>query len=177
MVLGAEKKAPYVVGNIDGNVIVADFGDNDHVLFLLMGAALAEIQCFEYSVASVLSLIIAPRSDGEMDSKFETILNKQFDARLSELIRNLQKHTKHTEYPDALEKGRKSRNFVVHNFLRKFGWPMMEDKEYLEAIAELQKCREDVSNADMTCARILADQELTDVIVVHFDPKAGISEL
>ena len=74
-------------------------------------------------------------------------------------------------------KGRKSRNFVVHNFLRQFGWPMMDDKEYLEAIAKLQQCREDVSNADMTCAHILADQELTDVIVVHFDPKVGISEL
>jgi hypothetical protein len=104
MVFGAEKKAPYVVGNIDGNIIVADFGDNDHVLFLLMGAALAEIQCFEYSVAHVLSLIIAPRSDGGMASTFETILNKQFDARLSELIRNLRKYSKHSEFPDALEK-------------------------------------------------------------------------
>jgi len=54
---------------------------------------------------------------------------------------------------------------------------MMDDKEYLEAIAKLQQCREDVSNADTTCAHILADQELTDVIVVHFDPKVGISEL
>jgi hypothetical protein len=177
MVFGAEKKAPYVIGNIDGNVILADFGDRDHVLFLLMGAALAEIQCFEYSAAHVLSLIIVPRSDGRMDLALETILNTQFDARLSELIRNLRKYSKHTEYPDALEKGRKSRNFVVHSFLRKFGWPMMEDKEYVEAIAELQKCRKDISNADMTSAHILADQQLTDVIVVHFDPKAGMSEL
>ena len=107
MVFGAEKKAPYVIGNIDGNVVLADFGDRDHVLFLLMGAALAEIQCFEYSAAHVLSLIIAPRSHGRMDSQLETILNKQFDARLSELIRSLRKYSKHTEYSDALEKGRK----------------------------------------------------------------------
>jgi hypothetical protein len=54
---------------------------------------------------------------------------------------------------------------------------MAEDKEYLEAIKRLQKCREDFRNADMACARILADKKLTDVIVIHFDPEAGISEL
>jgi hypothetical protein len=50
MVFGAERKAPYVIGQIDGNTIIVNFGDNDRILFLLMGAALAEIQCFEFSV-------------------------------------------------------------------------------------------------------------------------------
>jgi hypothetical protein len=99
MVFGAEKKAPYVIGHIGGSTIVANFGDNDRVLFLLMGAALAEIQCFEYSTAHVLSLIIAPRSEGGgLDNKFESILNKHFDARLSELIINLRKHSKDEAY-------------------------------------------------------------------------------
>ena len=53
---------------------------------------------------------------------------------------------------------------------------MTEDKEYLEAIADYRNVEEDITNADMMCAHILADQQLTDVIVVHFDPKAGISE-
>jgi hypothetical protein len=54
---------------------------------------------------------------------------------------------------------------------------MTEDKEYLQAIRSLQKCRQDFRDADMACTNILADQRLTDVIVVGFDPETRAFEL
>jgi len=139
MVFGIEKTDDYVVGNIAGHIITANFGENDRVLFLFMGAALAEIQCFEFSIAHAVSLITAPRDGKGLSDEFTNIMDDNFNARLVQLIRALREHDKDQKYADALEQGRKSRNFVVHEFLRKFEWPMEAGGEYLQAILELQK--------------------------------------
>jgi hypothetical protein len=177
MGFGIEKTDDYVVGRIAGHIITANFGENDRMLFLFMGAALVEIQCFEFSVAHAVSLIIAPRSEGKgLGDDFNDIVEDNFNKRLARLIHVLRKHGKDHTYADTLEQARKSRNFLVHEILRKFEWPMDKDDGYLRALLEIKERRNDIHNAEMACARILADRTLLDVIVLHYDEQTAMSE-
>ena len=178
MGFGVEKTDDYVVGCIAGHLITANFGENDRLLFLFMGAALAEIQCFEFSVAHTVSLITAPRSESKgLGDDFNDIVEDNFNKRLARLIHVLRRHGKDHTYADTLDQARKSRNFLVHETLRKFEWPMEQDGEYLRALLEIKERRNHIHNAEMACAGILADRKLRDVIVLHYDEQTGISEL
>ena len=91
MAFGTQKDTDCIVGNVGGCIVTSNFSYNDRVLFLLMGAALGEIQCFEFSVAHTIALIIAPRSKKSIidSDRFTSILNQRFDETLGKLIRLL----------------------------------------------------------------------------------------
>lgn len=139
-----------------------------------MGAALAEVQCFEYVVAHALALIMSPRSqDGGLTAEFETQLSQKFDCTLGRLIVILKKHAGQSESAKTLETALKQRNRFIHGFLGKYGWPVMEDSLYIEAIRELQKIRSDIANGARAASQVLADQALHDVIVIELDRNTG----
>ena len=130
---------PYVVGNIGGQLITANFGNNDRVLFLLMGAALAEIQSFEFLLAQMLSLLVAPReASGLSSNDLERLLADNFEKCMGPLIKAVRKHTDDGEDAQALEIALNNRNSFTHRFLREHKWPMDTDEDYVTAIQHLQ---------------------------------------
>jgi len=178
MVFGQETVETYVLGNVGGQLVADNFGNNDRILFVLMGAALAEIQSFEFTIARVISLIAAHDDDGGIKGDtFERILEENFDKCMGHLIKAVRKHCKNPQYAPTLEVALQNRNLFVHRFLRKHGWPMSKDEDYLDAVQHVQKIRESIWDADAVAAHILAEKELTDVAVIKFDPESGFTEL
>src|SRR6266705_1361582 len=69
-----------------------------------------------FSIAHAVSLIIAPQDEGKgLGDEFNNIMDDKFNARLVQLIIALREHDKNQKYADALEQGRKSRNFLFTN--------------------------------------------------------------
>jgi hypothetical protein len=176
MVFGQEKVETYVLGTVGGQLVTANFGNNDRVLFLLMGAALAEIQSFEFLVVHVLSLIAA-QSDNIKSENLDTLLEENFEKCMGPLIKAVRKHCNNPAYAPTLECALQNRNLFIHRFLRQHAWPMDNDDDYLKAIRHVQDIRKSIWDANTIAHRILAEKELNGVVVIEFDPEAGFKEL
>jgi hypothetical protein len=106
---------PLRVGN---GVFQFQRGRNDLALFAVLGCTLAEIQSFELSIAIAISALtkLDPASF--------------WSRTLGGLIRELRRHLPDDTLADRLEEVRNRRNYVVHEFLRTYGWPLVRPRLY-----------------------------------------------
>jgi hypothetical protein len=178
MVFGQEEVETYVLGNVGGQLVTANFGNNDRILFILMGAALSEIQSFEFMIAHVLALITAQSDDlGIKRGNLDQLLEENFEKCTGPLIKAVRKHCNDPAYAPTLECALQNRNLFIHRFLREHAWPMDNDDDYFKAIRHLQEIRKSIWDADRIANRILAEKELNGVVVIEFDPESGFREL
>jgi hypothetical protein len=178
MVFWHETAKPYVVGNIGGQVITANFGNNDRILFLLMGAALAEIQSFEFLIGSMLALVAVQRGpSGVSGSDLERLSVDNFEKCMGPLIKAVRSHSVNDGDAEALQIALNNRNLFIHRFLRDHKWPMDTDDNYLAAITHLQEIRRSIWDADRVVHHILAEKRLRDVVVFEYGPESGIKEI
>lgn len=154
------------VGNTS---IVFDFQDNDHALFVSLGAALTEIQVFETMLLTHLSIFKNNLENKDIDS----IHQENIDKTLGQLARLFIEIVKNDEIGYLLIEVRDKRNFLVHKILRKYGWPLMSDDDFLKSYKEINDIREFIYQAKMKLASFLNSQDFSNAIVVAINPKTG----
>lgn len=118
-----------------------DFEENTDLvnkLFLALGATLAEIQVFETSIIHLVSRIKSKNKS----ITFEQALEKDEGKTLGRLINELINHIEAEEFKNMLIILRDDRNYIVHNILRRYGWPIVSEKKYEHAIKEILQIRE-----------------------------------
>ena len=136
-------------------------GRNDLALFAALGAALAEIQSFEFGLATQLGLLT--RLD---PAEF-------WSRTLGRLIRELQQQLPDHALADRLELVRRKRNHVVHSVLRSYGWPLMSDSKYIRAVKEIEDIRSLIEGVGVEVARYLSDRSLLKLLLISIDRETG----
>ena len=135
---------------------------NDLALFAALGAAIAEVQSFEFHLISLLGIIDKP-----------TDADKFYERTLGSLIKVLNRSIQDAEIVQVLEDVRNKRNRVVHSFLREYQWPMMSDNDYVCAIQDLETTRSFIERTGVELSRYLSDQALVDLVVVSINHETG----
>ncbi|OHD11634.1 MAG: hypothetical protein A2086_17120 [Spirochaetes bacterium GWD1_27_9] len=97
---------------------------NDLTLFLSIGSVIAEIQSFECTMKSFIETILKKSRSIEIGEIF-------YNKTLVFLIKHFKKKLPDDELSELLEKILENRNFVVHNILKKYQWPIMNDDDYI----------------------------------------------
>ncbi|MEW8052469.1 MAG: hypothetical protein AB2792_13405 [Candidatus Thiodiazotropha sp.] len=152
--------------------IVFSFPDEDHALMLSLGAALAQIQAFETSIAFILSNLASKSKDKENQS-LEDAMKVNMEKTLGRLVKHFLLVLKNKEIADLLEEVRSKRNHIVHNILRAYGWPMMSPQKYIEAIQEIDGFRGLLSDAEPIICKHLSDKEKMNIRLLTLDPLTG----
>ena len=99
------------------------------------------------------------------------------EKTLGMLARRIRLHDPEAETATILDHIVERRNFLVHRFLQKYGWPMMSDEEYIAAIVELNEMREYFSKSQLTLTRTLKEAKDLQLLVVGINPQTGQPEL
>lgn len=135
---------------------------DDLALFAALGAALAEIQSFECHVVTMLGAIHGhPETD------------RFFDRTLGQLIKTLRESFPDSDIDEKLEEIRKTRNRIVHSFLREYEWPMMRTEQYVRAIQDLECSRQTFEQVAVELSAYLSDRSLVELIVVRVNESTG----
>ncbi|MFH0974857.1 MAG: hypothetical protein V1874_03645 [Spirochaetota bacterium] len=134
---------------------------DDLALFVSLGAALAVIQSFEFSLATHLGLL----------SKLDPA--EFWSKTLGQLIKGLQKQLPDDSLADRLEYVRNIRNYIVHGALRSYGWPFMSDTDYIRAIREFEDIRLLIEEVNREINRYLSDRSLLQLFIVLLDVETG----
>jgi len=146
--------------------IAFNYGQRDIALFVALGAALAQAQVLEFSIAHLLGLI---ESDG--GGQYKDVSGGFLEKTLGALARKVKSHTTDSGLSTQLEEIVEKRNFVAHRVLQKYQWPMMNDESYLEAIRELDAIRQSLTDAEFVVTRALKEAKNLNLIVVGIDPE------
>lgn len=152
--------------------IIFSFSDAEHALLLSLGAAMAQIQSFEMSIAVLLGELITKKQKDEK-RRIEDEIAVHFEKTLGRLIKHFLSELKNREIADLLEEVRTKRNRIVHNFLRAYGWPMMSPQKYIEAIQEIDDFRRFLGEVEPVVCRHLSDKENMRVRFLTYDPATG----
>ena len=157
---------------VDDQPVVFSFSDKEHALFLSLGAALAEIQSFETSIAFWLSSLATKKAPKGKPS-FEDEIIIHFEKTLGRLIKHFMLELHNKDIADLLEQVRIKRNHIVHNFLRANGWPLMSSTKYIAAIREIDDFRKFLADAEPAVCRHLSDKEKMNIRMLTYDPITG----
>jgi len=155
-----------IVGDV---AISLDIEDSDHVLFFCLGGALTDIQVFETTLLIHLAIF-------RMNKKNEDFLsarNTNIDKTLGQLARLFIDVVKDNEIGKFLLEVRDRRNFIVHEILRKYGWPIMSKKDYLKCYEEINEFRDFINQANMKLGEFLNSQHFSNAISIATNPKTG----
>ena len=167
MTQSTHKSRPVLqVGNTS---VVFDFQDNDHALFVSLGAALTEIQVFESMLLTHLSIF----KNNIENKDIQLTHQNNIDKTLGQLARLFIDVVKNDEIGNLLIEVRDKRNLIVHKILRKYGWPLMSDEDFLRCYKEINEVRDFIYQANMKLASFLNSQHFSNAIVVAMNPKTG----
>ncbi|MBZ0098857.1 MAG: hypothetical protein K8F30_07220 [Taibaiella sp.] len=158
-----------------GNVIVQlNYPSNDLALFVILGEAIASIQAFELSVASFLARIDTTSLKTEDATSYETLIDKTLGA----LIRLFRQFIVDDNLANSLEEVRKERNYIVHNILRHYKWPLMSDQQYLEAIQEIKGIIEHIHQTKIAMTKYVANSDFLDnMLIIYYNPESNEIEI
>jgi hypothetical protein len=151
--------------------IVITFQDNDHILFVSLGAALAEIQAFEMTIGLLLAVFSKEKGKNEKD--VISLTEENFKKTLGFLVKLFTHVVKDEEISTMLRNIKDKRNLLVHRILRKYGWPRMSDDDYIKCYSEINETRNDVYQAEAKLSEYLNSQQFPNSIVVRFDSETG----
>lgn len=161
-----EKPIPIKVGDI---TVLFTYPEEDHALFTALGATLAQIQSFETGISFFLSSIIAQNTN----ENFDTLMNQHINKTLGTLIKFFNESVNDSSIAERLEFIRTKRNYVAHNILRFYGWPLMSSDKYLQAIKELDDIRETVRESEYVVAKHLQDKNLLSLLITSINHDTG----
>lgn len=140
----SHKSRPTVI--VGDTLVQFEFEDNDLALFAFLGSALAEIQAFENTVGLVLAIFSSNMNKDNRDIfKFR---EEYFEKTLGALVNLFKKIVKDEEISNMLIDVKDKRNLLVHNILRKYGWPLMSPPDYLKCFKEIEEIRNRIFNAE-----------------------------
>ncbi len=145
----------------DTNIALKYDNTNDKVLFTVLGEALTEIQCFENCIYSLLSGIQGNENENPIDDYLERNERKT----LGQLIYGIDQFIEDEDVKDNLIKVRDKRNYLVHKILRKYGWPLMTDNHYLEAINEIVEIRNFINTSEPKITKYIRDNNILDILI------------
>lgn len=157
------------VGHSSG--FVFQRGRNDLALFASLGGAIAQVQSFELGIEGFLGWL-SPKAAEESGLPIKDP-DSFYTKTLGGLIRQFQKHLPDTGIAELLENVRVKRNYLVHQILRVYQWPIMNDDDYVRAIAEVEEIRAYIETAGVEVARYLSDRSLVSVLVIKFNLGTG----
>ena len=170
-----DNPVPLKVGD---HTVVVDWPPNDHALFVCLGAALAQAQVFESTIAHFLSALDRKNQSTEHSCNFDELMEQNTSKTLGWLSQRLRDSVGDEALADALDEARVKRNFLVHNILKKYGWWAMNDESYIECINEVNSIRDTLSNAEREVIKRLQDTGALEVLAVSINPSTGeITEL
>ncbi|HFA49982.1 MAG TPA: hypothetical protein ENJ95_13320 [Bacteroidetes bacterium] len=153
---------------IGGSNIALNYENkNDKVLFILLGEALTEIQCFETCIYSLLSGI----QDNEKKITFIDSFEKNERKTLGQLIYDLDKYIKDENIKRNLIEVRDRRNYLVHNILKRYGWPLMSNEDYLKSIKEIVEIRDFINSSEPIITKYIRDNKILDILIFEFNEK------
>ncbi len=136
--------------------------DSDLVikLFYALGAALSEIQVFESSIIFLLSGIKSKQKNIALNEALKKDESKTLGALINELI----KYIEAEEIKNMLEIIKNDRNYIVHNILRDYGWPVMSESKYKHAINEILQIREIMHKTTPIINKYISSNNILDII-------------
>jgi hypothetical protein len=149
------------------------YSNEEHLLLLFMGRTLAEIQQFEGMLCFMLTAIIEKQS-GEAD--FDKIMEQHQDKTLGQVANIMKSHFHDKELSEELMRIKDQRNYFIHGFLRKYGWPFMGEKEYLKALDEMELFQKYLKSVHMRIGKHIADSNIAEIGVGCID-KVGNVEI
>lgn len=152
------------VFQIGKNNILFSFSKNDYPLFIAMGSLLAEIQSFETSIAFILSNLKVKR---EENTEFEEIMKKNTKITLGQLANAFKSYLDNEVLANKLIEIRNKRNHFVHEFLRSYQWPYMDEDSYMNAIKEINEISTLVQNLEPKLFEYLNDEQLLDIKIIE----------
>lgn len=107
-------------------------------LFWALGATLAEIQVFESHMIFLLGGIKSKKKDVDLKILYE----KDESKTLGILINELHSHVKDDNFKKLLKLVVDNRNYIIHKVLRFYGWPVISESQYQNAIDEILVIRD-----------------------------------
>ncbi|MDD5051627.1 MAG: hypothetical protein PHO27_02710 [Sulfuricurvum sp.] len=152
-----------------------DFEDADHALFLLLGATVAEIQVFEASLSFKFSALLT--QNNQSDKNFKENQELLSTKTLGWIANRFKKHFQNSELTILLEETVEKRNYVAHHILRDYGWPLMSNDAYIEAITKLEKIRFDIHNLEKEIGRHLIEENIIENLIMVLDGENGDLEI
>jgi len=140
--------------------------NNDLVvqLSLALGAALTEIQVFESGIIFLLGGIKSKNKEIDIKAIFEKDESKTLGILINELIQFIEDD----EVKNLLKIIRDDRNYIIHKILRKYGWPVMSELAYENAIKEILEIREIMHKSGPLINEYIKTKKILDLI--NFDP-------
>jgi hypothetical protein len=158
--------------------VIYNLSSNDHALFLSLGAALAQIQVFETTITGFLTSLEANNSNGqEHNNTFEDTFTKYGEKTLGTLIKLFKDHIKDEATTNILEEARRGRNYLVHHLLKHYGWWLMNDNSYLEAIQEITNITRVIMQADDAIIRYVVGHQVLQSVAVRINEHTGEIEI
>ncbi len=147
---------------VDNTNLVFDFQErNDKALFIALGQTLTEIQCFETCIYSLLSSIQDKNRVNALTDYFQNNEKKTLGQLINELIVHIPDEIVKQNLIDVRDK----RNYIVHKILRKYGWPLMSDKDYLIAITEIAEIKNFINVSEPIITKYIRDNNILDLII------------
>ena len=161
-----QRPIPIKVGD---TTILFSYSDEDHALFTALGATLAQIQSFETSISFFLSGIVAQNTS----ENFDALMNQYINKTLGAMIKFFNESVNDLPIAERLELIRTKRNYVAHNILRSYGWPLMSGEKYLQAIQELDNIRETVRETEYVLAKHIQDKNILPLLIIAINDEIG----
>ena len=135
-----------------------DLTDGDHALFIAIGCAVSEIQCFEFGLLMHLRRHLSPNA-------FERVKEKPMGA----MIQALKKVNADSELADVLEESRQMRNYVMHNLLPDYSWPICSAEKHHEMVCKVMDIAGKIKKNAVTVTVNMAEAGLFKGVVVQFN--------
>jgi hypothetical protein len=152
--------------------VVYTLDESDHALFLSLGSALATIQSFESSAASLLTGLLGQTEESSQKTH-EQLMGNYIDKTLGQLVKLFRQYVKDEALADKLEQVRQKRNYLVHGILRKYGWWLMGDDAYLDAIKEISEISQLIQETDQDIVKYIIDRKLLKMVAAKIDTATG----
>jgi hypothetical protein len=153
--------------------IVFSLPEREHALFLALGMALAEIQSFETGIAFLLSSIANEAGHKVEEGYFDKLMQEYGSKTLGLLVKHFREVVRDEEISSLLEEVKNKRNYIVHNILREYGWPMMSDEVYVKAIEEITQITQKIRDAERIIVPYLREEKILKIILMSIDVKTG----
>jgi hypothetical protein len=131
-------------------------------LFWSLGAALTEIQVFESSIIFLIGGIKSKEEDIDIKATFEKDESKTLGILINELIKSIEDE----EFKNILKIIKEDRDYIVHKILRKYGWPVMSDLKYKNAIKEILEIREIIHRSGPLLIEYIKVKKILDLFKV-----------
>ncbi|HEB90284.1 MAG TPA: hypothetical protein ENI85_12000 [Deltaproteobacteria bacterium] len=166
-----ESSSPIIL-SVAGESLVVDLPDVEHALFVALGSALAESQSFEFFISTTLAQIASAEGD-DQKGRYDELVEHHLSKTLGWLAKHFQDQVGDQEIADLLNRIRKKRNYLVHNILKDYGWPMTTAQEYLACFREITEIRDLFSTTKSLMATRLRETGVHKMYTIKMDPDTG----